>query len=148
MTPTLHPVALAPTLATTALMLARVQAGFPSPAASYAAGALDFNQYLVSNAPATFALYAAGDSMSDAGIDDGDLLVVDRAREAVSGDIVIVQLATEFTVKRLRKTPAGLELHPENARVPYPVLRPGGDEEWRLIGVVTFIVKHACPRSR
>ncbi|MCG9110694.1 LexA family protein [Laribacter hongkongensis] len=69
-----------------------MRTGFPSPAAVYITGTLDFNQYLVSNAVATFALFAAGDSMVDAGIRDGDLLAVDRARGAVNGDIVVAQV--------------------------------------------------------
>ncbi|MCG9042132.1 translesion error-prone DNA polymerase V autoproteolytic subunit [Laribacter hongkongensis] len=146
--PTLLALAHSPAPSFTPLMLEPVRAGFPSPAAAYTAGALDFNQYLVSNAAATFALYAAGDSMIDAGIGDGDLLVVDRAREALNGDIVVAQVGIEFTVKRLRKTADGVELHPENALQAYPVLRPSEADEWKLIGVVTFIVKKACPRSR
>ena len=129
-------------------MLESVRAGFPSLAAGYTAGALDFNQYLVSNAAATFALYAAGDSMVDAGIGEGDLLVVDRGREAVNGDIVVAQVGTEFTVKSLRSQGGLLELHPENVLQAYPVLRPNEADEWKLVGVVTFIVKKACPRSR
>lgn len=146
--PTLLALASAPAPSLTPLMLEPVRAGFPSPAAAYTTGSLDFNQYLVSNAAATFALYAAGDSMVDAGIGDGDLLVVDRAREAQHGDIVVAQVGVEFTVKRLRKTADGVELHPENALQAYPVLRPNEADEWKLIGVVTFIVKKACPRSR
>ncbi|RQW27272.1 translesion error-prone DNA polymerase V autoproteolytic subunit [Rhodobacteraceae bacterium CH30] len=146
--PTLLVLSSSPSPSLTPLMLEPVRAGFPSPAAAYTAGSLDFNQYLISNAAATFALYAAGDSMVDAGIGDGDLLVVDRAREAVNGDIVVAQVGIDFTVKRLHKTGGSIALHPENVLQAYPVLRPSEADEWKLIGVVTFIVKKACPRLR
>ncbi|WP_160796717.1 LexA family protein [Craterilacuibacter sinensis] len=123
------------------LMQDPVRAGFPSPAASYTQKRLDFNDYLVSNAAATIAVYAAGNSMADAGIDDGDMLVVNRSREAINGDIVVAQVGTEFTVKRLRKQGTHIELHPENARETFPVIVPTEDAEWQLIGVVTFVIK-------
>ena len=126
--------------ATILLMADPVRAGFPSPAASYVQKRLDFNDYLVSNAPATIAVYAAGNSMTDAGIDDGDMLVVDRSREAGHGNIVVAQVGTEFTVKRLRKTPSGIELHPESHEA-FPVIVPTEEDEWQLIGVVTFVIK-------
>ena len=141
----LHP---SPPAHMTPRMLETVRAGFPSTAAPYTTDGLDFNRYLVSNPAATFALYAAGDSMSDAGISDGDLLVVDRARQALSGDIVVARIGTAFTVKRLRVQKGLPALYAENAAHAYPVLQPTPGEEWELVGVVTFIVKKACPRSR
>lgn len=80
-----------------------VQAGFPSPAESYVDKSLDLNEYLVSNPASTFFVYVTGDSMDLAGMDEGDLLVVDRSPEPKNGDIVIMSINNEFTVKRYVK---------------------------------------------
>lgn len=104
----------------------------------------DLNAVLVRNEAATFAVYAAGDSMQGAGIDDGDLLVVDRSIEPRSGDIVIAAVEGDFTVKRLWRKGGQIELRPENEA--YPVIRPEEGEEWAFFGVVTFVVKR-CVRG-
>jgi DNA polymerase V len=121
------------------LALDSVRAGFPSPAAPYIADYLDFNEYLVSNPSATIAVYAKGDSMILAGIDDGDMLVVNRAIEPKARSIALVELDNEFTVKRIVYTPLGIELHPENSN--YPVIKPSADSIINLVGVVTHIIK-------
>ena len=118
-----------------------VHAGFPSPAAPYIADYLDFNEYLVSHPSATIAVYAKGDSMILAGIDDGDMLVVNRALEANHRSIALVELNNEFTVKRIIRTELGIELHPENPQ--YPVIKPNDGETLNLVGVVTYIIKKA-----
>ncbi len=79
----------------------RVKAGFPSPAEDYIEDRLDLNEHLVAHPNATFYVRVSGESMLDAGIQDGDMLVVDRSLEARSNDIVIATLNGEFTVKRL-----------------------------------------------
>ena len=72
-----------------------VQAGFPSPAESYKE-TLDFNDLLIENAPATFVLRVSGQSMIDAGMCDGDLMVVDRSRTLKNNDIVVMQIDNEL----------------------------------------------------
>ena len=121
--------------------LESVRAGFPSPAAPYLADYLDFNEYLVSHPAATIAVYAKGDSMILAGIDDGDMLVVNRALEANHRSIALVELNNEFTVKRIIRTELGIELHPENPQ--YPVIKSNDGETLNLVGVVTYIIKKA-----
>ena len=121
--------------------LESVRAGFPSPAAPYLADYLDFNEYLVSHPAATIAVYAKGDSMILAGIDDGDMLVVNRALEAHHRSIALVEMDNEFTVKRVIRTEFGIELHPENPQ--YPVIKPRDGETLNLVGVVTHIIKKA-----
>ena len=121
--------------------LESVRAGFPSPAAPYIANYLDFNEYLVSHPAATIAVYAKGDSMILAGIDDGDMLVVNRALEASNRCIALVELDNEFTVKRIIRTELGIELHPENTN--YPVIKPSDGSTLNLVGVVTHIIKKA-----
>ena len=81
---------------------ARIPAGFPSPADDDLEGAIDLNEQLIRHPAATFFLRVQGDSMTGAGIRDGDLLVVDRAREAKSGSIVVAAVEGELTLKRLR----------------------------------------------
>ena len=101
------------------LYTSRVAAGFPSPADDHLEGPLDLNEHLVPHPAATFVVRVAGDSMSGAGIRDGDLLVVDRAREARSGAIVVAVVDGELTVKRLRVGRDGVRLEAEN-----PAYRP------------------------
>lgn len=80
-------------------------AAFPSPAQDYVEKRIDLNELLVQHPSATYFVKAAGDSMIDAGIDEGDLLVVDSARKAEHGDIVIAAVGGEFTVKKLQLLP-------------------------------------------
>lgn len=82
------------------LFLSRVPAGFPSPADDYVERSLDLGEALVENEEATFYVRVAGDSMTGAGIHDGDILVVDRSVEPAEGDVVIAALGGELTVKR------------------------------------------------
>src|SRR5215210_4284761 len=81
-------------------LVARISAGFPSPAEDWIEGRLDLNRHLIRHPAATFYLRVIGDSMSD-DIREGDILVVDRAAEAEDGDIVIVRIFNDFTVKKL-----------------------------------------------
>ncbi|HAW44939.1 MAG TPA: DNA polymerase V [Sutterella sp.] len=118
-----------------------VQAGFPSPAESYAQDAIDFNDILVKCPPATFAVRAKGSSMVEAGIAEGDLLVVDRSIEARPGSIVIMRVNDEFTVKRLLKNGDGIYLHPENTSGEFTDIYPTEGDEWEIFGVVTFVLK-------
>ena len=78
-----------------------VCAGFPSPAEDHLDIALDLNEHLIKHPSATFYIYAKGNSMEGSGIYDGDIMVVDRSLEASSGDVVIVAISGEFTVKHL-----------------------------------------------
>jgi DNA polymerase V len=80
----------------------RVPAGFPSPADDYLEGEIDLAAYLIARPAATFLMRVTGDSMTGAGILDGDLVVVDRSVEAQSGHIVVAVCHGEMTLKRLR----------------------------------------------
>ena len=90
------------------LMATPAECGFPSPADDYLDRPLDFNELLIENPAATFAVRIAGESMTGAGLFPGDIAVVDRARTTVDGSIVLALLAGEFTVKRYRKKGARL----------------------------------------
>lgn len=118
-----------------------VQAGFPSPAEDYIDKSVDFNELLIANEPATFVLRAAGESMIDAGIHPGDLLVVDRSRTPKNQDIVIMQINNEFTVKRLIKEKETIYLKAENASKLYSDIYPDECDVWQTFGVVTHVIK-------
>lgn len=83
------------------LYLSRVAAGFPSPADDYLDGGLDLNEHLIEHPAATYFARAEGDSMIELGIFTGDLLIIDRAVQAVDGDVVVVAIDGQLTIKRL-----------------------------------------------
>ena len=113
-----------------------VLAGFPSPAADHSQKRIDLNDHLVRNPEATFLFRVKGDSMTGAGIFEGDTLVVDRSLEAKHNDIVLAVLHSEFTVKRLYRRGGVVKLVAENPLYPPRVLKP--DEELTVWGVVTY----------
>ena len=85
------------------LVEATVSAGFPSPADDYSESRLDLNKELITNKSATFYAHVRGDSMTLAGISDGDLLIIDKSKTPVNGSVVVCLIDGEFTVKRLQK---------------------------------------------
>lgn len=117
---------------------ARVSAGFPSPAADYEEGKLDLNKHLIKNPPATFFVRVTGDSMEGAGIHDGDLLIVDRSLEPISGKVVIAVVDGELTIKRIRISKGKFSLEPENEN--YPIKKITEDMEFEVWGVVTNVI--------
>jgi DNA polymerase V len=123
------------------LYLAPVQAGFPSPADDYIDRKLDLNDHLIKHPAATFFLRATGESMRDAGISPGDILVVDRAVEARHGHVVVAALDGELTVKRLRRTDGRLFLVPDNPD--FAPLEISPDASLTIWGVVTYIIHKA-----
>lgn len=116
-----------------------VRAGFPSPAAPYVDDYIDLNEYLISNPAASILVKVKGDSMMKVGIDEGDLLIIDRSIEALHRDIVLAEMDGEFTVKRMIRTTSGVELHPENDD--YPILRPRSGGSLSIVGVVMSVIK-------
>lgn len=119
----------------------RVPAGFPSPAQDYSATTLDLNEVLIHDRAATFILRVYGDSMVDAGISDGDEIIVDRSLEPYEGAIVVAALDGEFTVKRFRRSPDGRGwLLPENPA--YPAIPISEHADFMIFGVVTRCLHH------
>lgn len=105
------------TAATVPLMGARAACGFPSPADDYLEGALDFNELLIINPAATFAVRVTGESMTGAGIFAGDIAIIDRSLTPKSGQIVLALVDGEFTLKRYcRKRGGQVVLQAENAK--------------------------------
>ena len=120
------------------LVSARVEAGFPSPAEDYIDCNLDLNEYLIRNPAATYFVRVSGDSMTGAGIHDGDLLIVDRAAEPRDGDIVIAALLGELTLKRIRKRDGKVLLVPDNHA--YPPIEVGEEDEFQIWGVCKHVI--------
>jgi DNA polymerase V len=121
------------------LFNSRVAAGFPSPASDYIESTLDLNDFLIQHPSATFFVRVAGDSMLEAGIFDGDYLIVDRAIEPTNGAIVIAVLDDELTVKRFFRGRNSIELRPENQS--YQPIRVSGDAELLIWGVVISVFR-------
>lgn len=117
----------------------KVQAGFPSPADDFHVKRIDLNDVLMTHPHATFLLKVSGDSMRDAGIDDGDTLVVNRAMKPAHGQIVVAVVDGEFTVKYLYQKPGKMCLRPANPT--YPELRFKDGQTVELWGVVTACIK-------
>ncbi|MFH7325878.1 LexA family protein [Desulfurivibrio sp. C05AmB] len=115
-----------------------VSAGFPSPADDYIDSRLDLNDFLVKHAAATFFVRVAGDSMIGAGIHDGDILVVDRSLEPVSGKVVIAVVNGELTVKRLQQENGLVRLVAENPN--YPPIELTEETAGEIWGVVTSVI--------
>ena len=120
------------------VFVARVPAGFPSPADDYIEGKLDLNQYLIKHPAATFPVRVTGDSMEGAGIRSGDLLIVDRSLEPKDGNVVIASVDGELTVKRLSLRQGKLVLLPDNDK--YPPMEISGDAAFEVWGVVTHVI--------
>ncbi len=119
----------------------KVSAGFPSPANDFIEGRLDLNRHLIRHPASTFFVQVEGSSMIEAGINHGDLLLVDRAIEPTDGCIVIAILDDEFTVKRLRKNQEGCFLLPANPA--YAPIRLQDDMTLQIWGVVSYVIHKA-----
>lgn len=118
--------------------LSSVQAGFPSPAEDYIEKELDINALVIKHPAATFFVRVEGDSMIDANIYSGDILVVDRSLSAASGKIVVAILDGDFTVKRFVQQQHRTYLSPENPK--YPTIQIGPDTDFQIWGVVTHVI--------
>lgn len=120
------------------LYLCRVQAGFPSPADDYLEKELDLNEHLIKHRDATFYVRATTSSMVEAGIFPGDLLIVDRALTAKSGNIVVAIINDELTVKRLIYHKSRLVLCSDNNE--YSETELTQDADFSIWGVVTAVI--------
>ncbi len=109
-----------------------VRAGLPSPAADSGPERISIDEHLVANPSRTILITVKGDSMIDAGIHPGDVVVVEKRASAQPGEIVVAIVDNDFTLKRLHMERGRIVLKPENRS--YPVIRPKGDLE--IFGVV------------
>lgn len=117
----------------------RIQAGFPSPAQGEYADTIDLNRALITNPAATFCARVIGNSMVDAGINEGDLLIIDRSITPHDGCIAVCFIDGDFTVKRLAVRDDGVYLQPANAS--YPEMKVFEGSDFQVWGVVSHIVK-------
>lgn len=120
------------------LLGAEISAGFPSPAQDYIETNLDLNRQLILHEASTFFVKVAGDSMIDAGIYEGDILIVDKALPARDKKIVIAALEGELTVKQLHIEKGKWYLLPQNQA--YQAIEIGEDSDFAIWGVVTYAI--------
>ena len=120
------------------LFISKMIAGFPSPADDYIEAKLDFNEFLVKHPSATFCVKVTGDSMKNAGINSGDILVVDRAITQTDNKIIVAILNGEFTVKRMSRIRNRLYLIPENSN--YEPIEIKEEMDFQVWGVVTHVI--------
>ena len=116
-----------------------ISAGFPSPADDFKELRISIDQEVVRNEEATFYARVSGQSMQGAGLDDGDLLVIDRSLEPQHDKIAVCYIDGEFTVKRLKVAAEGIFLMPENPN--YKPIKMNEENELIIWGIVTYVVK-------
>lgn len=120
------------------LFASMVSAGYPTPADDAVEDNIDLNAHIIKRPDSTFLVTVSGDSMINAGIHNGDILVVDRAPTPKHNDVVIAVLNGELTVKRLLREHNAVTLKPENPD--YPLIPISEDMDFRLWGVVTSVI--------
>ena len=118
-------------------LLGTVQAGFPSPAEEELVDVMSLDEFLVQRPEATYMLTVSGDSMIEAGIHPGDIILVERGANARSGDIVVAQVDGEWTIKYLRRRGRQVILEPANPR--YQPIRPR--ESLTIGGIVKAVIR-------
>jgi DNA polymerase V len=119
-----------------------VPAGFPSPAADHTEERIDLNKQLIRNKAATYIFRVKGDSMTGAGIYEGDALLVDRSMDPKHNHIVVAQLNNEFTVKRLYRRGGVVKLMAENPIYPARLIKE--EDDFVVWGVVTNNIHKLC----
>lgn len=115
-----------------------VSAGFPSPADDYIENKLDLNKLMVAHPESTYFVKVSGDSMINAGINNGDILVVDRSLEVKNNSIIIAALNGELTVKRFKKDKNKVVLAPENPK--YKEITISSEDSFEVWGVVCYVI--------
>ena len=116
-----------------------ISAGFPSPADDFKEVRISLDKELVKNKEATFYARVSGESMIEAGLDDGDLLVIDRSLNPENGKIGVCLIDGEFTVKRIKKEKNKLYLMPENKK--YKPIELKESDELIIWGIVEYVIK-------
>lgn len=123
-----------------------IQAGFPSPAQDCITESIDLNREIVRHPAATFYGRVTGDSMIEEGIEEGDIIVVDRSLEPADGDLTVCCLDGDFTLKRIRLAPGAVWLVPSNEAFDPILVTP--DRRFEVWGVVTHTIKSNRRRRR
>ena len=123
------------------LVSASVEAGFPSPADDHLERGIDLNEELIRNPAATFLVRVNGESMRDAGIHSGDVVIVDKSISPTDRKIVVAMIDGNFTLKRFRKKDGRVILTAENAE--FPPIEVTDGQELTIFGVVTYTIHQA-----
>jgi repressor LexA len=118
-------------------LLGIVEAGFPSPAEEELVDTITLDEYLIKNKEATYMLKVSGDSMIDAGIRPGDILLVERNKSPKNGDIVIAEVDGAWTTKYFKKQGAKVFLLPGNKKFK-PIIPK---DELKIAAVVTAVIR-------
>lgn len=118
-------------------VLGTVAAGWPSPAEEEMVDTISLDEWLIENKEASFLLKVSGDSMIDAGIHEGDVVILERGKNPKNGDVVVAEVDHEWTIKFYEKKGAIVALVPANER--YERIIP--QEELRIAGVVTAVIR-------
>lgn len=116
-----------------------IKAGFPSPAQDYLEQAIDLNKELIRHPASTFYGRVVGDSMYNEGIEEGDILVIDKSLELMDGDLAVCFINGEFTVKRVKLEKDFAWLVPSNPD--YQPIKVTKDDEFTIWGIVTYTIK-------
>lgn len=117
-----------------------IKAGFPSPAQDYISQAIDLNKELIRHPSTTFYGRVSGDSMKDAGLSDGDILVIDKSLEPKTGDIAVCYIDGEFTIKYIRIETDVIWLIPANEV--YEPIKVTAENDFLIWGIVTYSIKN------
>jgi len=116
-----------------------ISAGFPSPADDFKETRISLDKELVKNKEATYYARVSGDSMTGAGLNNGDLLVIDKSLNPENGKIAVCLIDQNFTVKRIKKEKGKVYLMPENKN--YKPIEIKEENELIVWGIVTFVIK-------
>lgn len=116
-----------------------IAAGFPSPANDYIDLSLDLNKALVRNPSSTFYAKVKGHSMKDEGINDGDMLIIDKSLEPSNGDTAVCFIDGEFTVKKIRVDNNRVWLIPANPE--FKPIEVSSDNDFLVWGIVVYVIK-------
>lgn len=116
-----------------------IKAGFPSPAQDYLEQAIDLNKEIVKHPASTFYGRVVGNSMSGEGIEEGDILVIDKSLDLIDGDLAVCYIDGEFTVKRVKLETDAAWLIPSNSE--YPSIKVTRENDFMIWGIVTYTIK-------
>jgi len=116
-----------------------ISAGFPSPASDFEESRISIEKVVIKNKESTFYAKVSGDSMKDAGLNDGDILVIDRSEELKNNKIAVCYLNGDFTVKRVKIEKQAVYLIPENKN--YKPIKVTEENEFVVWGIVTYVIK-------
>ncbi|MBW7951036.1 MAG: translesion error-prone DNA polymerase V autoproteolytic subunit [Chitinophagaceae bacterium] len=117
-----------------------INAGFPSPATDFLDATIDLNKHLIKNPSTTFIAVTSGTSMIGAGINDNDLLIIDKSLEPTNGAIAVCVIDNEFTLKRLKVERKQVYLMPENPE--FKPIKITEYQDFEIWGILTYSIKH------